>query len=118
MTEIEIKAAKVISSYLWRRYEFALPDAPGFLTQLLIKQLDQAGITFALKEEGEMTTAHWESLFTEFENHLRQRIAQDIEISKPLCKPGWCNETHDPDCYNGIIWRIKDKDAAITRGNQ
>lgn len=116
---IEIKAAKVISGYLWKRYEFALPDAPGYLTQLLLKQLDQAGIELRAKEEGEMSTAHWESVFAEYESHLRQRIASEIEASKPKCREGWCDgDTHDPDCFNGFIWRTKDKDAALIRGNK
>lgn len=49
---------------------------------------------------------------------IREQIANEIEASKPKCRDGWCDEQHDPDCYNGIIWRTKDKDAAITRGNQ
>lgn len=59
------------------------------------------------------------AILTNFATQLREQIAHDIEASKPTCPDGWCtDETHDPDCYNGIIWRTKDKDAAITRGNQ
>ena len=50
--DIEVKAAKVISGYLWNRYEYSLPDAPGYLTQLLLKELDKAGLKITTKEEG------------------------------------------------------------------
>ena len=59
-----IKAAKVLSSYLWKRYEYELPDPPGFLTSLLLQQLDDAGLQVRTVEEGGptvtpiMRTAH------------------------------------------------------------
>lgn len=42
-------AARVMSSFLWKRYEMALPEAPGYVTQLLLKELDQAGLEIVPK---------------------------------------------------------------------
>ena len=43
------KAAKVMSGFLWNAYEYALPDAPGYMTQLLLKELDKAGLEITFK---------------------------------------------------------------------
>lgn len=51
MTDARDKAAKVMSSYLWNRYEYLLPEAPGHVTQLLLQQLEASGLEITYKGE-------------------------------------------------------------------
>lgn len=44
-TSEEETFAKVVSSYLWSRYEFSLPEAPGYITQNILDLINKAGLT-------------------------------------------------------------------------
>lgn len=47
----DAKAAKVISSWIWSRFEYDFPVTPGDFTQHLLKHLDEAGLQVVQKGE-------------------------------------------------------------------
>ena len=52
MKEPRDEAAGVMSAFLWNRYEFLLPESPGYVTQQLLRELDKAGLEIKHKETG------------------------------------------------------------------
>ena len=52
MSDARDDAAGVMSSFLWHRYEFLLPESPGYVTQQLLRELDKAGLEIKHKETG------------------------------------------------------------------
>lgn len=84
MTDARDKAAKVMSSYLWNRYEYLLPEAPGYVTQLLLQQLEASGLEITTKGEPMDN-------ITLIERAIREDIAgriEDLCICTTFTMPG------------------------------
>jgi hypothetical protein len=49
----EQEATLVMSRFLWNAFEYALPIAPGHMAQLLVKELQKAGLQITRGQHNE-----------------------------------------------------------------
>ena len=90
--------AKVVSVYLWKRYEMALPESPGYVTQNILDVINDAGLTIQTIKGEPMDN------ITLIERAIREDIAGRIE---DLCE---CITFSMPGCDHM-------KAASIARGD-